>query len=235
MESNQSEVVKKHFESIDDYDTCSDYVVPWNDEIQETVYRTSLRYLSWKKEGVINALDLGVGTARGGEIFLANNACRLTGIDFSEKMLEKAENHLQMNNMMQRIQLINADFTNWQFPAEEFDLCFSAIAIHNATHEEKAKLFKNIYSALKPGGVFVNGDFIESESQEGQKSWENYHRTYMDKHLNGGELRAWLRHAFEEDKPAKLSDQQKWIAETGFKEYSVLWQKNNLAVYFARK
>ena len=35
---DQSGLVRAHFDSISDYDTCDDYVVPWNEEIQETVY-----------------------------------------------------------------------------------------------------------------------------------------------------------------------------------------------------
>ena len=83
--------------------------------------------------------------------------------------------------------------------------------------------------------MFVNGDFVKSESEFGQARWLEFYKCYMEHHLRGKELAVWLRHAFHDDKPAKLSYQQKWLADAGFADFGILWQKRNLAVYFAKK
>jgi len=232
---DQSGLVRAHFDSISDYDTCDDYVVPWNEEIQETVYSKSLEYLGLAREAAL-AVDLGIGTAHGAQIFLSGEKSqRIVGIDFSEKMLGKARQNLSASGLLGRAELVNADFTEWSFPEEQFDVCFSAIAIHNATNECKRKLFKSVFESLKPGGFFVNGDFVQSESAVGQDAWRLFYQTHLRAHLNEKELEAWLHHAFVDDKPAKLQEQRAWLEEAGFSEFGVIWQKNNLAVYFTGK
>lgn len=232
----QSEAVRSYFDSIDDYDTCSDHVVPWNEEIQSTVYSGVFDYLGINKDGLISSLDLGVGTAHGAKVFLdGSKNSRMTGVDFSEKMLAKAKQNLSAAGLLGRVELISEDFTTWKIPESRFDVCFSAIAIHNASDEGKQRLFGGICSGLKPGAFFINGDFIRSESELGDLAWRDFYGAYMRRHLNGKELEAWAHHAFTEDKPARLSQQKEWLFDAGFSEFGVVWQKNNLAVYFARK
>ncbi|MDE1860168.1 MAG: class I SAM-dependent methyltransferase [Candidatus Micrarchaeota archaeon] len=217
----QSEAVARHFNSINDYDTCSQHVVPDNETIQETVYKISLDYLSYE-DNKMKAVDLGLGTAHGASLFLLNNEnALLTGIDFSSKMLDKAKRNLSANDLLARTKIVNQDFTK-EMNYKDVDIVFSTIAIHNATDEGKQKLFRNIFRMLKPGGLFVNGDFVHSESDSGQRSWERYYREYMKRYLSGGELEAWMRHAFVEDKPARLSDQQEWLYSAGFSEFGVI-------------
>lgn len=210
-------------------------MVPWNDEIQEIVYRNSLKYLSFQIKGRARAIDFGVGTGHGASLFLSENKdAELIGVDFSEKMIEKARKNLTSNGLIGRAMIINTDFTQWN-PPKGIDIAFSAIAIHNATDSGKKALFGRIWKSLKNGGVFINGDFVRSEAGSAQKAWEKYYAAYMKNYLSAKELKAWMHHAFIEDKPAKLSEQQKWMEEAGFSEFGVLWQKNNLAIYFARK
>lgn len=228
--------IKNHFDSLEDYDTCSDHVVPWNDEIQQAVYSSSLDFLGWKSNGICEVLDLGVGTSHGAMVFLVNNKnSRLTGVDFSGQMLEKARKTISSSGLAERVELVDADFTQWTFPEKKFDLVFSAIAIHNISNERKRKLFSGVFDSLKDGGIFINGDFIHSEGEAGQNAWNQFYQSHMRKHLSGKELDVWMHHAFVEDKPAKLSEQQAWLEEAGFSDFGVIWQKHNLAVYFARK
>ncbi len=233
---DQSGLVTKHFNSINDYDTCNHYVVPWNDEIQNTIYRDSLTHLSLKVKPRTKVLDFGVGTGSGASLFLlSHKSSTLFGVDSSYKMLEKARKNLSSNNLLNRAELLETDFTRWAPESKRFDFAFSAIAIHNATHSGKKAAFRNIYKALKPGGVFINGDFVLAESKMGDIAWRRYYEAYMRGYLSGGELKAWLHHAFVQDKPAKLSEQKEWLNEIGFKEFGVLWQRMNLAIYFAKK
>jgi len=236
LAASQSDAMKKHFESVEDYDTCADHVVPYNEEILETAYRKCVDEFFPQKPSPFTILDLGIGTAYGARVLLLDDKdAEITGVDFSHKMLEKAGKNLLLFNVSNRAKLVNADFTAWPFQKNAFDACISTITIHNVGDEEKRKLFKKIHSSLKTGGVFINADFVKSETEEEQKQWNNYYEQYLREHLQGQELETWLRHAFTEDKPAKLSDQKKWLAEAGFTETKIIWQKQNLAIYAAKK
>lgn len=41
-----------------------------------------------------------------------------------------------------------------------FDTIVSALSIHHLYDPEKAALFRRIYDALKPGGIFVNAEEV---------------------------------------------------------------------------
>jgi len=111
----------------------------------------------------------------------------------------------------------------------------SAVTIHNISHKQKKLLFKKIYDSLSENGVFINGDFIEAEIAELNIQYQAIYRKFLESNLTGEELQVWLKHAFVDDKPMKLSEQFELLKDCGFKEISLLWQFNNEAVYIARK
>ena len=53
--------------------------------------------------------------------------------------------------------------------------------------------------------------------------------------ITGDELKAWLRHAFEEDLPMSLSEQFTILKEIGFSNIKLLWLYNNQALHIAYK
>ena len=218
-----------HFnKSIDDYDTVADLVVFKNDELHQAL----VKLISYSKDKPIRVLDLGCGTGQGMKLILGlfPNSF-ITGVDFSSKMIIKAKETLAG---YKNFELFEADFRTFNFP-NGLDLVISAIAIHNITHDEKEKLFKNIYSSLKQGGAFLNGDFIEGETPLIQKQYEQSYRDYLEKNLTGHELEIWKKHAFVDDKPMKFSDQFTLLTKVGFKEVAMTWQFNNEAIYCAKK
>lgn len=234
--TSQIRAVKDHFESINDYDTCCRAVVPEDAVIEELVYESSLNYLDIKFSDQIRALDLGIGTATGAQKFLRHHTgALLDGIDFSQRMLNKARINLKANDLLDRVALTEADFVSLPLKASYYDICFSMIAIHNVSHDQKQSLYSKLAGALKPGAYFICGDFIESESQHAQTAWNNFYISYLSSNLSGNELKLWTNHFQNEDKPAKLSEIQLWLHTSGFSEFGVLWQKRNLAVFFARR
>lgn len=75
---------------------------------------------------------------------------KITGVDFSEKMLEIArQKHSD-------IELLEADCTNLPFADESFDLCVISFGLRNIKDMEKA--LQEIHRVLKKGGVFINLD-----------------------------------------------------------------------------
>jgi len=77
------------------------------------------RYICNSAKG--NVLEVGIGT--GINIPLYPTDCNITGIDLSEKMLEKAQ--IQAGKHHRNIELIQADVENIPFPDDNFDTVIS--------------------------------------------------------------------------------------------------------------
>jgi tRNA (cmo5U34)-methyltransferase len=222
--------IKIHFsKTVDDYDTVANKVVFKNDELHGEL----IGAIDFDKNKRLDILDLGCGTGHG-MLLIAKQFpnARITGVDFSTRMIEKAKEYL--SPFRERIKLLEADFNDRDFD-QRFDAVVSAIAIHNSTHYQKERLFKKIFESLNDGGSFINADFYEHDSEKLNNDIKNIYRKYLHQNLSGDELNAWLRHAFEEDMPMKLSSQFSLLQKIGFSEYELIWIFNNEAIYVARK
>ena len=79
-------------------------------------------------------------------------AC-VTGIDFSEKMLEIAK------AKSDDIKYVQGDATNLPFEDNSFDFITMGFGLRNISHPEKA--VEEVYRVLRPGGQFLHLDFGE--------------------------------------------------------------------------
>lgn len=103
-------------------------------------------------------LDVGCGVGRH-SIELAKRGYCVTGIDISQKMLEKAKEWAQKKDV--EVELIKADAARFECN-EEFDaaicLCegaFSLLGLSDDPIEHDLGILRNIYKSLKPGGKFI--------------------------------------------------------------------------------
>ena len=92
-------------------------------------------------------LELGCGTGRL-SLNVAPKVKSFTGIDISEKTIEKAKEHLHFDN----IKLLCADFLEYTFN-EKFDLVFSSLTFMHI--KEKLEAIAKISSLLNPNGRVV--------------------------------------------------------------------------------
>ena len=230
MNNGQAEKIKNHFNSKEiDYDVCADNVVPRNEEIHDIIVST----IPNDRNSDIKILDLGVGTGLGAWKILSEFPnSHLTGIDFSSKMLKRCIERLSVFG--ERISLIEADFNNIDF-TEKYDVIVSAIALHNSNTEQQCKLISKIYEILKDNGIFINADFIKSNSENINTKLKEFYEDYLRHKLRGPELEKWLKHAFKEDQPTELETQLTWLKEANFKKIECVWRYMNLAVYYGIK
>jgi tRNA (cmo5U34)-methyltransferase len=219
-----------HFtKTVNDYDTVADKVVMKNDELHSVL----INAIDLAKNKRIEVLDLGSGTGHGMKLILKKySRASVTGIDFSSKMINKSKRKLK--KYLSRIEFLEEDFDKIIFP-KKYDVIVSAVTIHNSSHDNKKRLFKKIFTSLKKGGLFINGDFIKAENNLIDKHYRTIYRNYIEKNLSGEELKVWLKHAFVDDQPMRLSDQFIHLKRAGFTDIQLLWQYNNEAVYRARK
>lgn len=226
--TQHGERIKSFFEDvIDNYDLCTECVVPKNGEVHDTV----VALLPFSRDDEFKVVDLGTGTGMLAlKVLRAFPNSRVVGVDFSRKMLDKAAENL--HGFKDRTEFIQDSFENVELP--HCDAVVSTTAIHNVEDEIKKALFKKIAGALGDGGRFVNGDFIRLENPALQRRADDY-LALMRQRLSGNELRAWTKHAVEEDKPVALKQQFEWLKQAGFSEAESVWKHYNLSVYSAKK
>jgi putative AdoMet-dependent methyltransferase len=99
-------------------------------------------------------LDIGIGTGILSSE-LHKNGYDITGIDFSEEMINICK------NKMPSARLIQYDFTKGLLETiitEKFDYIISTYAIHHLNNNEKLKFINELLVLLKPKGSIIIGD-----------------------------------------------------------------------------
>ena len=102
-----------------------------------------------------NALEIGCGTGAFARE-LAKRAKRVVGLDSSPEMIRVAR---RRSAGVEHVEFLLADAMRWEFPRAHFDfVCWIATLHHLAQRE----LLLKIKDALKPGGVLVVLDLVQS-------------------------------------------------------------------------
>jgi tRNA (cmo5U34)-methyltransferase len=151
-------------------------------------------------------LELGIGTGETARHVLALHPnARLTGVDESPPMLERARQNLaDANLVLGRLQD--------PLPPFHFGLVVSVLAVHHLAPAEKRVLFARVAAALQPGGRFVLADVVIPEDP--------------------ADIVTPIEAGY--DLPDRLADQLEWLREAGF-EPEVRWSSRDLAVVVATR
>lgn len=153
--SKNSQFIKELFNSISaNYDKLNDIMsFGLHRRIKKDIINQS-KQLFTIHTSLFTILDLCTGTGDlVGILKSTYPESKVTGVDFSEKMLEIAKGKYKK---YPDIEFIQADATNLPFKNESFDLCTISFGLRNVEDIEKA--LKEVYRVLKPGGVFINLD-----------------------------------------------------------------------------
>ena len=104
-----------------------------------------------------NALEIGCGTGAFARE-LARRCKRVVGIDLSPEMIRVAR---ARSGQFDNLEFQVADAMTWNFPQSHFDFICSIATLH---HLDQRELLPKIKDALRPRGVFVELDLVESGS-----------------------------------------------------------------------
>ena len=97
--------------------------------------------------GTKRLLDLGCGTGLELDcIFRRFPDLEVTGVDLAGKMLD----------------LLQADYFAWEPEDGSFDAVVAFETLHHVSAAKKAELFAKVHRWLRPGGVFLECDYIAS-------------------------------------------------------------------------
>ena len=104
-----------------------------------------------------NALEIGCGTGAFARA-LARHCKRVVALDLSAEMIRVARSR---SNRFENLEFQQADAMTWDFPQSHFDFVCSIATLH---HLEQRELLLKIKDALKPRGVLVVLDLVQSDS-----------------------------------------------------------------------
>lgn len=100
-------------------------------------------------------LDIGCGTGLElDEVLKARPDIEVTGVDLSPDML------LKLTRKHPGVQVVEADYFACDFGRERFDMALSFETLHHFPAEQKRGLFTRLLGALKPGGRYLQVDYI---------------------------------------------------------------------------
>jgi len=210
------------------YDVDRPKLVPSFDEL----YGTAIHVIPFMTDAKIQVLDLGSGTGLFGAMVAKSfPEARLHLTDISEAMLAQAKQRFEGNP---RVTYSLQDHSSLS-STSEYDLVISALSIHHLEDSDKRTLFRRIYEALRPGGMFINVDQALAPTSRGEEQYEK--KWLEDVKANGtSELTVTqARERMREDKNALLANQLKWLDEAGFEDIDCWYKRFRFVVYGARK
>jgi SAM-dependent methyltransferase len=162
-------------------------------------------------------LDLGCGDGRLlALVRLARPDATGVAVDFSPPMLAAARERFAADAAV----AVLAHDLGQPLPgagpcAGPFDAVVSSFAIHHLPHERKQALYADVFTRLRPGGVFLNLEHVSSPT-------ERLHRDFM------------AAMGLTEDDPSNqlldVETQLGWWRAIGFADVDCLWKWRELAL-----
>lgn len=162
-------------------------------------------------------LDLGTGNGRLLSLIkMQNPSVEGVAMDFSDPMLKQAKKCFASDK---KVIIFKHDFSN-PLPADKlgsFDAVVSSLAIHHLFDRRKRQLYQEIFSILKPKGVFCNLEHVSSPTF-------NAHLKFLSK----------IGQTIETEDPSnKLLDvetQLRWLRQIGFEDVDCYWKWLEIAL-----
>ena len=133
-------------------------------------------------------LDLGCGAGEPFPAFFITRGWRVTGVDFSSRMLELAR-HYQPN-----METVEADIRDVEFPDAQFDAVTAIYCLFHIEHEKHGGIFQKIFRWMKPAGkllfTYATKEYTGAEIFNGYKEFMGEKLFYS--HTTPGNLAATL-------------------------------------------
>lgn len=176
-------------------------------------------------------LDLGVGTGLElEEVFHRFPKVQVTGLDISSKMLEKLTEKYPAHEMS----LHCMSYFEYEFGCGRFDAALSVMTLHHYTHAVKIGLYRRILTSLKPGGVYVECDYmITAGACNNPQEIEDSFFAEYDRLKREQELAGDAEYHF--DTPCTVENQKKLLLQAGFLEVAEVWSQKNTVILVAKK
>lgn len=172
--------------------------------------------LEWIPRHAVRVLDLGSGDGR--LLSMVVRACapaEAVALDFSPTMLDRLRGRFSGSS---RISVVAHDLEK-PLPQDlgTFDVVVSSFAIHHLTHERKRALYEEVYTRMRPGGVFCNLEHVASS-------------TLRLHHLFLASLDIRPEDEDPSNKLLDVHEQLRWLRDVGFTDVDCHWKWRELAL-----
>jgi len=170
-------------------------------------------------------LDLGCGTGLElDEIYKLQPDIIVTGIDITQPMLTMLSGKYPDKD----ITLVCASYLGYDFGTEQYDCVISFETMHHWTHEEKLGLYSNVRRALKPGGRYVECDYMVMVQSEEDQMFAERKRIRAEQNIPDGEF-------YHLDIPCTIDNQIKLLTQAGFADAEMVWRKGATTIIVSDK
>ena len=182
----------------------------------------------------IRILDLGAGTGSfSHHVFKKYPKGQFVLFDLGEKMMEAAKS--RFSKFPQQFQYVVGDYREMT-GLTDFDLVISSLSIHHLTDDEKQSLFREIYTILNRGGIFINIDQVRGETSAIRDLYWNHWLVQVNA---SGAAREQIQESIKRrvtfDKDALMSDQLAWLKAAGFTDVDVVYKNFFVGVFYGKK
>jgi tRNA (cmo5U34)-methyltransferase len=223
--------VRGHFDrDWEEYDTRIRRLVPRYDDLHEAI----LSVLPLDPEAKGRVLDLGMGTGELTRKVLDRfPRADVVGIDFAGRLLDGARRKLA--GYGDRVVCLEGDYEEMEAPGT-FDAAVSALSIHHLDGEAKRRLFGRIHAKLRPGGAFVNGDYVEPASPRLRDRYRELREAYLRAAgWSEDEIAKHRENSLRYDRPSTVEDQLAWLRDLGYEDVDCVWKFYDLAVFVGHR
>ncbi len=167
---------------------------------------------AWRREaGPLAGFEIGCGTGISTLALLAaRDNLKLTAIDSAAKMLEQARVNLAPYVAAGRVDFVEADALAAlrAIPEGSMDVVASNYAVHNFLDDYRNSVVAEIHRALKPGGLFINGDryALDDRAAHLAATQTEVRRWFkLFKEMNRLDLlEDWIAHLFSDESPEHI-------------------------------
>lgn len=209
------------------FDNVIPLLIPYYGEI----YKILLDSIPFYRKSPLKILDIGCGTGTFAKIAKESfTYAQITCLDFAQNMIDVAK--LKLSMFEQDVKFLVGDFNNLKIK-DEYDVIVSSFALHHIqTDEEKKKLYKNIYQALKDKGVFFTADIVLGVNNFIKNLYEKKWEEHLIKQsvkikLGSGTLEKYQT----DDNPSTLYEHLNWLENSGFNQVETIWKYYNFAIF----
>jgi tRNA (cmo5U34)-methyltransferase len=169
-------------------------------------------------------LDLGCGTGLELErLFELCPDAEVTGIDMSAEMLRL----LETKYPGKKLRLICGSYFDADFGGQ-YSHALSTYSLHHFSEESKLGLYKRIYNALEPGGLFIFGDYTVQTIERQQELIAVNDMKRREQGIAEGEF-------YHFDTPFTAETEIKLMTAAGFAAVDIVRQWESTTIIIARK
>ena len=170
-------------------------------------------------------LDLGCGTGLELDwIFKRLPDVVVTGIDLTKVMLDR----LKQKHPDKILNLVCGNYFEVDLGEQAFDAVISYDSLHHFSHEQKVGLYRKILKALKPGGLYIEGDYMVDEQSREDELFAECARVHREQNIPDGAF-------YHFDTPCTIDNEVTLLKRAGFTRVEFTFRFGIDAVIIARK